>query len=332
MLMGLSNALRRFTRLCRLIFPIAPSVSFLSLFVLCLPLNAQDVGSQVDRPVEGNTIAVGQKRYGRVSVIGHQSWLAHPTKVDASLRTLAAECPEGWRHPNREDVAILMAYLTKSEQESLLREKLSFSGKERFFMTREKVFPKKIGGGANDSWKFYGYDLTEKKMAEVNTFAVSHEWYNFKKHEIATRCILDQEAITTDPGLSKGLSRTFLTNLPNLTRSDWSFGDGSEQTGLKVHHTYRQPGSYAVTLAISSDLGDFEFQIDVTVAESIHNNRAALEQFYNIVEGRLYRRNGIQYGTPVFLGHQVWLGFAVSTTKSIKSLSAECPPDGGHPI
>ncbi|MCL0035002.1 PKD domain-containing protein, partial [Dehalococcoidia bacterium] len=50
-------------------------------------------------------------------------------------------------------------------------------------------------------------------------------------------------------------SRSFLSQGATLLYYEWDFGDGTRERGEKVSHKYEQPGSYTVSLRVSTTLG-----------------------------------------------------------------------------
>ena len=49
----------------------------------------------------------------------------------------------------------------------------------------------------------------------------------------------------------------------------WDWGDGTTDTGNKVTHEYKEPGTYTITLTASNDVGDDVVEITVTVGDSV---------------------------------------------------------------
>ncbi len=59
-----------------------------------------------------------------------------------------------------------------------------------------------------------------------------------------------------------------VTGAPADARYVWSFGDGQEQTGLTVTHTYAQGGKYTATLSIYASNGSLLKTQSTTVGGS----------------------------------------------------------------
>lgn len=50
------------------------------------------------------------------------------------------------------------------------------------------------------------------------------------------------------------------------TRAQWTFGDGSRATGAEVHHAYRRPGTYHVTLRLGRRQSVYQLAVHSTAA------------------------------------------------------------------
>lgn len=59
----------------------------------------------------------------------------------------------------------------------------------------------------------------------------------------------------TSPGVNQDVTFNGSASTPNTGNFNWSFGDGTSGTGITTIHRYAQPGSFLVTLTITTDAG-----------------------------------------------------------------------------